>query len=129
MREAMAEAKKGYVFPAGKRSKGRAPHIHIESCGRACRRISERLGHAHWSAHDLRRSFITALHEAGTDPFLVRRLAGHRAGDVHSRHYDRAQRIEQMRTALGQWGEHIMEQARLRAADGRAEVLPLKRHG
>ncbi len=52
------------------------------------KRLQQTAGVDHFSAHDLRRSFVTALLDAGEDPITVQRLAGH-ADITTTARYDR----------------------------------------
>lgn len=59
-----------------------------ESIAYILRRIQERAGIEPFSPHDLRRSFVTALLDAGEDVFTVQKLAGH-ADVTTTAKYDR----------------------------------------
>jgi site-specific recombinase XerD len=59
-----------------------------ESIAYILRRIQERAGTEPFSPHDLRRSFVTALLDAGEDLFTVQKLAGH-ADVTTTAKYDR----------------------------------------
>ena len=48
-----------------------------ESIAYILRRRQEQAGSAPFSPHDLRRSFVTKLLDAGEDVFTVQKLAGH----------------------------------------------------
>ena len=74
--------------------------IRSTEIGRAGRVLVKQLNHQPWTPHDLRRSAITVMAEAGIDGDIRRRVTGHRAEDVHGRVYDRAQRLDDMRKAL-----------------------------
>lgn len=67
---------------------------------RATRRLVKLLGHAPYTPHDLRRTAISAMAEAGVDADIRRRVTGHLAADVHGRVYDRALRLADMKAAL-----------------------------
>ena len=76
---------------------------------RACRALVERLGCDAFTPHDLRRSLVTHLHES--DNFaegVIRRLAGHKARDVHDVVYNRAEKIERVRAALEWYERHVL---------------------
>ena len=62
-------------------------HLTPDSIGRFCRRFAERAGIAHFTAHDLRRSFTTDLLAKGIDPLRAASLLGHRSVQI-TRDYD-----------------------------------------
>ncbi|MEJ1938499.1 hypothetical protein WDZ92_50540, partial [Nostoc sp. NIES-2111] len=64
-------------------------------------------GHARWTPHDLRRTLVTAMHEADVDEGLIRKIVGHVAPDVHGRTYNKATKLDAMRQALTQYEEHV----------------------
>jgi integrase len=127
LRALRAKAKGPWVFPARADAK-RAAHLHPESLSRAFARLCDRLrrdeegrvvegiGLADVSTHDLRRTAITGLEELGHGS-VVRRIAGHEARDVTSRHYDRSRRVDAMRAALEAWSAEIDAAAQRATAD------------
>src|SRR3954454_7058536 len=65
-----------------------------------------------WTLHDLRRSFITHVHElALAPPWIVDEIVGH-VGE-HRRgaraHYNRATYREQKARALQAWADHLLD--------------------
>ena len=91
--------------------------------------IVKDLGHTQpttWTAHDLRRTFISYLEGSSVSSDVVRRLVGHSAGDIHSRVYDRSERLEEMRAAVLKFEAHV---AAVRAPKGFSNILPLKAKG
>lgn len=82
-----------------------------------------------WTPHDLRRSAISAMAEARVDADIRRRVTGHLASDVHGRVYDRALRLEEMKSALGTIETWVSAAAAADAARGEkaANVVALKR--
>ncbi|THD44593.1 MAG: DUF4102 domain-containing protein [Bradyrhizobium sp.] len=96
-----------YVFPAEVGSK-RAKHMHPESLSRAFARACRRLKIVGASTHDLRRTCLSGLIELGHEG-VAERIAGHVPHHVLGRHYDRASRLDAMRTALEAWSAAIDE--------------------
>ena len=83
--------------------------IDVPTVGKAARALCARLGHARWTPHDLRRTLISELHEAGFGEGIVRRLAGHTAKGVHDAVYDRSKRLESIRNALEHYENHVLK--------------------
>lgn len=86
----------GLLFPSS-RSGTVIPSNEIS---RSCRKLVKLAGVTPFTPHDLRRTVISVMAEAGVDGDIRRRVTGHDAHDAHGRIYDRAQRFEDMRTAL-----------------------------
>jgi integrase len=103
--EALADAGNSpFVFPS---NGGALPAMAV---ARTILRAQGRFGIAQWSAHDLRRSAITALARAGVPPIVLGHIANHRtttkAGvtlGVYA-HHDYA---SETREALVQWSAHL----------------------
>jgi integrase len=83
--------------------------IDVPTVGKAARRLCARLQYPRWTPHDLRRTLISELHEAGFGEGIIRRLAGHTAKDVHDSVYDRSKRLESIRKALEHYENHILD--------------------
>jgi integrase len=103
--EALADAGNSpFVFPS---YGGALPAMAV---ARTIIRAQGRFGIAQWSAHDLRRSAITAMARAGVPPIVLGHIANHRtttkAGvtlGVYA-HHDYA---SETRQALDQWSAHL----------------------
>jgi integrase len=72
-------------------------------------RLPERL--APWVVHDIRRSFVTHLHELGFAPphvieAIVNHVSGHRAGVAGV--YNKASYLHERQLALRRWSEHVL---------------------
>ncbi len=66
----------------------RITRLRGESVAYIIKRLQQTAGVDHFSAHDLRRSFVTTLLDAGEDIFTVQKLAGH-ADITTTARYDR----------------------------------------
>src|SRR5262249_25112337 len=76
------------------------------------RRIAKRRGAplAHWTLHDLRRSFVTNVNELGVaEPHIVEAIVNHISGTKSgvAGRYNHAQYLEQRREALDKWGRYL----------------------
>jgi integrase len=94
---------------------------------RACRALVERLGCASFTPHDLRRSLVTHLHES--DSFaegVIRRVAGHKARDVHDAVYNRAEKLERVRAALEWYERHVLACAEKAEKSSDSNVIALR---
>lgn len=104
-RGSAGEPTSGYVFPAPRSGKP------IDTFGKAKKAVDAALGFKlDWRIHDHRRSFVTALaeagvHEAVVDAILNHRQAATRAGVLGV--YQRAQRWPEQVEAMKQWNELI----------------------
>lgn len=94
--EAIAKVGQGLLFPSA-RARTAIPSNEIS---RSCRKLVKLAGVPPFTPHDLRRTAISIMAEAGVDGDIRRRVTGHQAQDVHGKIYDRAQRLEDMRAAL-----------------------------
>ena len=64
--------------------------------------LHKRLGHAHWTAHDTRRTLVTRMNENGADPHVVESLVGHSLPGM-ARRYNYAKHLAAKRTAMDEW--------------------------
>lgn len=73
------------------------------------RALDARLSLPHWSAHDLRRTFVTRLSDLGTQPHIVEALINHVSGFRRgvAGTYNRATYAREMRETLLLWSAHI----------------------
>lgn len=102
---------KGLVFPAPESGKA------LDTFTRLKKRISNGADMADWTWHDFRRSFATALGEAGipetvADAILNHRQSATRGGVLGV--YQRARRWPEQMRAMEHWGRLLAE-----AIDGR----------
>jgi len=66
---------------------------------------------AHWTLHDLRRTFATGHARLGTAPHVVERMLAHSGGAVSgvAAIYNRCSYLDEMREALRGWEAHLEE--------------------
>lgn len=115
-----ADARRKYLFPARTGAK-RAGHLHPESLSRAIARLCARLGIAHATFHDLRRTVITGLGELTGDDALAKRIVGHKDKETQStlaKHYDRSRRLKAMLGPLQRWADALDRMGRSERDDG-----------
>ncbi len=74
--------------PVGQTGEIRPTRLRGESIAFIVKRLQKNAGVEHFSPHDLRRSMVTRLLDAGVDVFTVQRLAGHADSSTTAR-YDR----------------------------------------
>ena len=64
-------------------------------------------GYAWWTAHDLRRTFSTRMHEQGlAAPHIIEACMAHSVGGV-SAHYNQASYFQAKRAALAAWASYL----------------------
>jgi len=65
---------------------------------------------AHWSLHDVRRSFSTHANEQGmAPPHVIETALGHLVGNKVSRTYNRALYLAERRQLMDVWAQHVMD--------------------
>jgi integrase len=72
---------------------------------------------AHWTVHDLRRSFATLMREKRLgDPHLIELVLNHASGTRGgiAGVYDRSERLEERREALEKWGRYVSNLMRVK---------------
>jgi integrase len=63
----------------------------------------------HWTVHDIRRSVVTALNEAGiAPPHVIEAIVNHRAGRGIELVYNKARYEPEKRAALNRWAEYLL---------------------
>lgn len=78
-----------------------------KALSRAINRIQERIGIAHWTAHDLRRSFCTQLGETlHIDPVVIEKCLGHKMPKIMAT-YNRNEMLHQRKEALTRWSNYL----------------------
>jgi integrase len=75
----------------------------------AKKQLDKRVGIAHWTLHDCRRSAATYMAEIGVLPHIVEACLNHQSGHKAgvSGTYNRARYADEVRTALQAWADHI----------------------
>jgi integrase len=121
--EALAEAGRGaqFVFPSNGAS---LPPMAV---AKAIARAQPRFGLPAWTAHDLRRTALTAMSRLGVPPITLAHIANHRTGTkagmtlsvyVHDDH------SEQKAAALALWADRL---AAIVGEKSAADVVPIGR--
>ncbi len=74
---------------------------------KAIKRIQDRVGIPHWTAHDLRRTFATQLGQVlQIDPVVIEKCLGHKMPKIMAT-YNKNEMLPQRKEALEQWGKLI----------------------
>lgn len=74
---------------------------------KAAREVRTRLLMAEWTPHDLRRTARTGLARLGVSDEVGERVLNHVAGDRMVAVYNQHRYLEEMRSALDKWSEHV----------------------
>jgi integrase len=93
--------------------------------GRAIEGLYGRLGMAHWTSHDLRRTALTGMGMLGVSPFIRGHVANHHSvtkAGVTLGVYDAYEYEAEKREALDLWGARLAG-----IISGAAEVVPMRR--
>jgi len=92
---------------------GTTAHEGFSTWSRGKRLLDARLQLEPWCVHDLRRSFVTLMHQLElAEPFVIEALVNHqRERSVHNVHYNRADYRSQKAIALAQWADYVTGQA------------------
>lgn len=105
-----------FLFPSRTEGKGFDGHnkskSHFEKrCNEAWAKLAndDEAVMAHWTLHDLRRTFSTIHARIGTPPHVTEALLNHKTGTRSpiQRIYDRHTYIPEMRTAMGNYDKHL----------------------
>jgi integrase len=119
--EARSDARGDVLFPddAGKGS------LRADAVSKTITKAQERIGIAHWTAHDLRRTAVTGMAQLGVAPIVLGHVINHRsvtkAGVTLAvyAHYDYA---KEKREALELWAERLAG-----IVGSGAAVIPMRR--
>jgi integrase len=119
--------KRGPVFPSDAGTPLTASHV-----GSALITRRERLPIAHFSTHDMRRTFATALDTMGVSLDLIAAIVGHESSISREtktlvRHYLRTDKLERKRAALEAWDARMRSIIAGAIAD--ENVIPLRQAG
>ena len=89
---------------------GRTP---ISGFSKSKARLDELSEVTNWRIHDLRRTAVTHMAEAGVDPWVADRILNHVASSTLGtvqRVYQRSQMLNERHTALVLWGDKVMQE-------------------
>jgi integrase len=79
----------------------------LNALPRAVNRIQKRVGIAHWTIHDARRSFATHLGETlRIEPVVIEKCLGHKMPRIMAT-YNKNEMLAERKEALNQWGNYI----------------------
>lgn len=107
---------KGHIFLNDRQPGQIMPH---QSVNRALARWTASRGSLPMQARDLRRSWATWAAEIGISKDARKAIMGHAdGGDVHARHYDRADMLAITRPAIEAWGRYLA-----RVTRGKGQLL------
>ena len=100
-----------YLFPARREFRSGTPAFVYNAWSKDKRNFDLACAIAHWTLHDLRRTFSTNLAALNTPPHLLERLLNHSAGTISgvSAIYNRFQYIDEMRTAMEKWEQKLFK--------------------
>jgi integrase len=79
------------------------------SLSHQCKRIQKTFGLEPFEMRDVRRTVETEMARIGFSKDLRAHLLSHGLGGIQDRHYDRYDRIDEKRDALGKWENHLLE--------------------
>jgi integrase len=108
IRQALADAGRGgkFVFP-DKAAVGPLPPTAV---AKTLRRAEKRFGIPHWTAHDLRRTAVSAMGKLGVPPIVRGHIINHRSvtkAGVTLGVYDQYDYTKEKRSALELWASHL----------------------
>jgi integrase len=86
------------------------------------RALDARCGVTAWTLHDIRRSVATHMGDMGIAPHTVEAVLGHQTGSRVARTYNRAAYLNDMRSALALWADHI----RALVEGGERKIVPFR---
>lgn len=90
-----------------------------KTLSKAIRRIQDRVGLPHWTAHDLRRTFATQLGETlMVDPVVIEKCLGHKMPKIMAT-YNRNEMLPQRMEALERWADYLTNL-------GNEKIIPIK---
>jgi integrase len=83
----------------------------FQAWARAKAKLDQRVGIAPFTLHDLRRTCATQMSELGVLPHIVEAVLNHQSGHKGgvAGVYNRARYIDEMRSTLQRWADHISE--------------------
>jgi len=119
--EARSDARGDVLFPddAGKGS------LRADAVSKTITKAQERIGIAHWTAHDLRRTAVTGMAQLGVAPIVLGHVINHRSvtkAGVTLAVYAHYNYAKEKREALELWAERLAGIVGTGAA-----VIPMRR--
>lgn len=116
--------KTGPIFPSDTGTPLSASHV-----GQTLNKRRDRLPIAHFTTHDLRRTFATSLDAMGISIELIAAIVGHESSVNREtrtlvRHYLRTDKLDRKRTALEAWDRRLKS---ILSGEEQTNVAPLKR--
>lgn len=100
-----------YLFPATKERRIGQPATTFAGWNKPKAALDGRCDIAHWTLHDLRRTFATNLAALQIPPHVTERLLNHASGTISgvAAIYNRHAYIEEMRQAVEAWEKRLIE--------------------
>ena len=94
-----------YLFPARRDFRMDVPSMVYNSWAKDKRAFDQMCPIAHWTLHDLRRTFSTNLAGLNTPPHVLERILNHSSGTISgvAAIYNRFRYMEEMRHAIAAW--------------------------
>jgi integrase len=95
--------KEGYLFPGAQGAE------YFNGWSKCKRALDKKCKIAHWTLHDLRRTFATNLAAQATAPHVVERILNHTTGTISiiAAVYNKYTYLNEMRVAIGDWEERL----------------------
>lgn len=88
---------------------------HISGFSKAKENLDKKSGVANWRYHDIRRTVTTGLANIGHPPHVCDKILNHSSGTISgvAAVYQKADFLEERKKALNDWGQHVLDLARV----------------
>jgi integrase len=98
-----------YVFPASRTNVRGTPTTSFNGWPKCKETFDAKCPIAHWTLHDLRRTFATNLAALGVPPHVTERLLNHVTGTISgvAAIYNKFQYMDEMRDAVASWEQRL----------------------